>query len=328
VIYPWLEPTWERLQERRAQGRLPHGLLITGPAGIGKGELARSLAQALLCESPDARGMACGSCHGCRLFLAGNHPDYQQLAPEEEGKPIKVDQVRGLIEFMALSRQYERYKLAIIEPAEAMNVNAANSLLKTLEEPAAGTVLLLVTAQPSLLPPTIRSRCQRIDLRRPSPEAGLAWLREQSPQGDAEQLLAAAHHAPLLALAMDRDGLLETQSRYFDQLMDVLRGRESLTAMAEQWHKADPGAQLAWQIDWVDAMLRLLAAGQMELDAQKAQVLQRLAPIMGSQGLFDLRDQLIQYRRMASANLNTQLLLEDVIQAWAHTLDRGRRQST
>ncbi|HDP89615.1 MAG TPA: DNA polymerase III subunit delta' [Thioalkalivibrio sp.] len=327
MIYPWLQDQWQRLNERQQQDRLPHGLLVSGPAGLGKGALARAFAQALLCESPAPNGSACGQCHGCRLFLAGTHPDYQLLAPEEKGKQIKVDQVRELIEFMALSRQYERYKVAIIEPADAMNVNSANSLLKTLEEPAAGTLLLLVTAQPSLLPATIRSRCQRIDLRPPSPAVAMAWLESQSVAADPARLLKAAHHAPLLAVELSHEGALDTQAEYFAQLMDVLRGRESLPAVAEQWHKGDIAGQVAWQIEWVDAMLRFLAAGVLDSEPDKAQVLQRLAPIMGTRGLFDLREQLIQYRRMASANLNTQLLLETIFQAWANTLDAGRKQS-
>lgn len=328
MIYPWLEEHWRRLVERLQQGRLPHGLLLVGPAGLGKGELARALAQTMLCESPAANGIACGNCHGCRLFLAGTHPDYQSVAPEETGAQIKIDRIRDLIQFMALSCQYERYKVAVIDPADAMNVNAANSLLKTLEEPADQSVLVLVTAQPTILPATIRSRCQRIDIRAPRLDVAGEWLQNAGIEADrASTLLREANHAPLLALRLEEESVLEQQQQFFAQLMDVLRGRESLPAMAEKWKNGDIDGYLAWQIGWVDDMLRHLQADEIQADQEKAQVLTRLAPIMGVHGLFDLRDQLIQYRRMASGNLNAQLLLEDIFQSWGQTLDQGKRKT-
>jgi len=328
MTYPWLSEQWARLVERLRADRLPHGLMLAGPGGLGKGALAQALASSLLCETPNDDGTACGSCHGCRMFAAGTHPDYQHVTPEEPGAQIKVDQVRELIRFMALSRQYERYKVAIIEPAEAMNPNAANSLLKTLEEPASQSVLILVTSQPSVLPATIRSRCQRIDIRAPRSDAGLAWLADQGlGESDAAALLKQANQAPLLALQLAEEGALETQADFFGQFMDVLRGRGSAPAMAEKWRSGNLERMLAWQIEWVDEMTRFLATGEMTAAGETATVLSRLAPLMGTQGLFDLRDQLIQYRRMLTGNLNAQMMLEDILQAWSQTLDLGKRKT-
>ena len=328
MTHPWLNAHWTRLVDRLRADRLPHGLMLAGPGGLGKGALAQALASSLLCETPNDDGTACGNCHGCRMFAAGTHPDYQHVTPEEPGSQIKVDQVRELIRFMALSRQYERYKVAIIEPAEAMNPNAANSLLKTLEEPSAQSVLILVTSQPSVLPATIRSRCQRIDIRAPRPEEGLAWLAGQGlAESDAAALLKQANHAPLLALQLAEEGALEAQADFFTQFMDVLRGRGSAPALAEKWRNGNLERILAWQIEWVDAMIRFLETEDLSMTGEPATVLSRLAPLMGTQGLFDLRDQLIQYRRMLTGNLNAQMMLEDILQAWTHTLDQGKRKT-
>ena len=130
-----------------------------------------------------------------------------------------------------------------------------------------------------------------------------------------------------LAMQLAEEGALETRNEFFGQFMDVLRGRASAPALAEKWRNGNLEQLLGWQVAWVDEMLRLLTAGEMGVDGETATVLSRLAPLMGTQGLFDLRDQLIQYRRMLSGNLNTQMLLEDIFQAWAQTLDLGKRKT-
>src|SRR3569623_1075285 len=131
-LLPWQEETWARLLAARRAGRLPHALLLTGPQGKGKQRFAENRLTGMLCEAPGVDGCACGVCRGCQLRAAGNHPDYRQLTPPEEGKVIGVDQVRELIQYVALTPQYGRYKIALIHPADKLNIYAANSLLKTL----------------------------------------------------------------------------------------------------------------------------------------------------------------------------------------------------
>ncbi|MFO7642692.1 MAG: DNA polymerase III subunit delta', partial [Candidatus Competibacteraceae bacterium] len=159
---PWHEPLWRQFQQSRAAGRLPHALLLAGPAGLGKLAFAKRLARALLCETPDVEGDACGRCRSCRLFQAGSHPDYRMEQPVEEGKAIRIDPIRELCGFLGFTAQYGGYKIALLEPADRLNLNAANSLLKTLEEPPGDCLLLLVTAHPARLPATVRSRCQKV----------------------------------------------------------------------------------------------------------------------------------------------------------------------
>ena len=176
-MHPWNEAVFRSIAARAA--RLPHALLIHGMRGIGKLALAERVGQLLLCESSDETGRPCGACDGCRWFLAGNHPDFLRLEPEalaklpepSEDEPapakkttkpsteIKVDQIRAVAGFLALRSSRGRMRVALVHPAEDMNLSAANALLKGLEEPPAGAMFLLVSHRPSQLPPTVRSRC-------------------------------------------------------------------------------------------------------------------------------------------------------------------------
>lgn len=213
-VLPWHEESLRALVSRR--DRMPHALLVSGPAGVGKGLFARSLAQTLLCEAPKGQ-LACGECPACNWFSQGNHPDFREVIPEaDEESPegdvdsddareskakslvIKIGQVRAVSDFMTLSTHRAGFRVLILRPAEAMQAAAANALLKTLEEPPPATAIVLVSDQPSRLLPTIRSRCQTVILPAPPIASALAWLRAQSVESP-EEVLALAGGAPLLA---------------------------------------------------------------------------------------------------------------------------------
>jgi DNA polymerase-3 subunit delta' len=214
-MHPWNEPLLESVRKRLA--RLPHALLIHGVRGVGKLALAERIAQLLLCEQDDK---PCGSCVGCRWYLAGTHPDSRRIEPEalareappsdepaedapaKRGKPsieIKVDQIRGLEDFLNIGSHRGRLRVALVHPAEDMNEVSANALLKGLEEPPAGAVFLLVSHRPARLLPTIRSRCVSLPVGLPSEEDALAWLKAQKVE-NAARWLAYAGGAPLRAL--------------------------------------------------------------------------------------------------------------------------------
>ncbi len=215
-MHPWNEPILQSLSARA--GRLPHALLIHGMQGVGKLALAERVAQFILCEA--ATGVKpCGRCDGCRWFLAGNHPDFLRLEPEalaripepNEDEPapakkttkpsteIKVDQIRAVAGFLGLGSSRGRMRVALVHPAEDMNLSAANALLKGLEEPPAGAMFLLVSHRPSQLPPTIRSRCVAVPVPVPAHKVALEWLSGQGIKG-AERWLAYAGGAPVRAL--------------------------------------------------------------------------------------------------------------------------------
>lgn len=210
MIFPWQSDAWSQWQSRRSA--LPHALLLTGVEGIGKAHLARVFGQALLCAAPRPDGLPCGHCNACHWIGQGSHPDFRVVQPESaetppEGEPVKetkasrqirIEQVRALQSWVAVGAHQGGWRVGIVVPAEAMNVASANALLKTLEEPPARTLLILVAHDPARLLPTIRSRCQRILASRPDRSAALEWLRGRGSDA-SEATLALAGGAPLLA---------------------------------------------------------------------------------------------------------------------------------
>jgi DNA polymerase-3 subunit delta' len=248
-MHPWNEPLFESLKRRTE--RFPHALLIHGARGTGKLALAERVAQFLLCEDTTRR--PCGVCEGCRWFAAGSHPDFRRVEPEalapepvaepEEGevpakraKPsteIKVEQVRDLAGFLNLGSHRGRWRVALVHPAEDMNPNAANALLKGLEEPPTGAVFLLLSHRPAQLLPTIRSRCVALPVPIPPREAALKWLAPQVGQ-DAGRWLAYAGGAPLLAL--EYAAKAQILERLIEQPAPV-DDRDELDALAEALQK-------------------------------------------------------------------------------------------
>lgn len=230
---PWLAPILQSaLQQQRG-----HALLVHGPAGVGQFDLALALAQAWLCEAgegEDAPKRPCGVCSACRLVTSHNHPDLQVLLPpilrgplgwasatEGEGageggegkaskakpsKEIKVDPMREAIAFAQSSSARGRAKVVVVHPAERMNTIAANTLLKTLEEPPGMARFILCSGAPGSLLPTVRSRCQSLLLPLPEPIVAARWLAEQGVKG-SDTLLMAAGGQPLEALEWSRDGV-------------------------------------------------------------------------------------------------------------------------
>lgn len=211
----WLSAAW-RAWDRLA-GRLPHAVLIQAGEGYGAYEFAHGVAAALLCEQPRADRRACGNCAACGWFAQGNHPDYRAVMPdsltgdrqvegeeppkkEKRSEQIRVEQVRALADFLAIGTHRRGKRVILVHPAEAMNANTQNALLKSLEEPPAETVFLLVATNPDRLLATVRSRCLGFSLPLPDPSQVSRWLKDQGME-HPEAALARAGGAPMEALA-------------------------------------------------------------------------------------------------------------------------------
>lgn len=242
---PWQQSQWHRMRSLHRQGRIPHALLLQGPEGVGKRAFADAFAQGLLCIDPGGEGTACGECRTCRLLRAGTHPDLSWVEPEEEGKAIRIDQIREFTQREGLSSQDGGYKIWIIAPADAMNGPAANALLKTLEEPTPSTLILLLTSRPGALPATIRSRCQSLSFPTPPAAQALDWLLSQGDR-DWSTLLAVAAGAPFRAIALAEGERLELRGNVLERFFRLFSGQADPIALAEEWHKRDLPLVLHW----------------------------------------------------------------------------------
>jgi DNA polymerase-3 subunit delta' len=314
----WLHSQFEHYAQLRQQSRMPHALLVTGLPGVGKSAFADRLAALLVCED-SAGTVPCGRCSACHLFAAGTHPDLFRVTPEEDSSVIKIDQVRRLGEGLALSHHGAGYKVAVLEPAEALNINAANSLLKTLEEPADKTVLILVSAQPGRLPATIRSRCNRVRIEAPPEPEALKWLQAQYDGPQSEVFLRLAHGAPLRALELARDNALDERQKRFEALLGLREGRTDVIALAQAWAKDEDLKGLHWLRGWLMDLLRIRLTGDMGM-VHSIDLAERLAPLaqrLDSRVMFEQLDRLNRLLRQDNTSLNRQLMTEDVLLAWA-----------
>ncbi len=237
-IYPWQEKQKRRLLELQQQDRFPHALLLCGSEGIGLNQFAQTFAMQMLCLSKGTDPEnACGTCQSCQLFSAGSHPDVSIIEPEEEGKQIKIAQIRELIDYVTLKSFSGNSKIAIIEPADAMNRSTANALLKTLEEPPSQSLLFLLSHRPSNLPMTIRSRCQRIDFDAAYDQTASKWLNEQSVNSDlsAELLLRLSAGGPLKALNLVEEGQLQHRHALLEDLKLLSQKNAVPVQIAAHW---------------------------------------------------------------------------------------------
>ncbi|MCB1858945.1 MAG: DNA polymerase III subunit delta' [Gammaproteobacteria bacterium] len=317
-LLPWHSEIWERIQTSRRLDRLPHALLLTGAKGLGKRCFAEVLAGSLLCHSPQASGEPCGVCRDCHLFNAGTHPDFQVIEPEEPGKVIKIGAIRDYTNKVVLTAQGGGFKVVLVEPADAMNRSAANSLLKTLEEPVDRTLILLITSAPVRLPATVRSRCQHLKMKMPERTLAVNWLTQQI-MGDCnpQLLLDFACGAPLLALSLSSSDVLEVRIKLFEQFAAILNNELNPVVVASEWGKLDAAQVIGWYTGWLIDCLRLQADPNYQgiLNPDQRGRLHRIAETIESRHLFRLLDGAYQAAQgiRAGARLNQQMMMEELL---------------
>jgi len=253
-IAPWLDAAAQPIRAAFRADRMPHGLLIHEAPGAGGDWLATWIAQLVLCTQGERA--PCGECNACRRVAAGQHPDLLELRLQEESKQIRIEQVRELAQDLALTPHQGGYRVGVISPADALNRFAANALLKTLEEPPARTVLMLVATQPSRLPATILSRCQRIRISAPPRDQSLNWLeRSQGPQNWAA-VLDVMGESPLLAAKADAAAVVQIGAEVRQELEATLAGRTDPLVLAEKWARSELPLRLRCIENWITDRIR------------------------------------------------------------------------
>ena len=303
--------------QARNEQRLPHAILLTGHAGMGKLSFALAFVRSLLCLSAEA-GEACGSCQSCQLFASSTHPDLHLVAPEEAGKAIKVDQIREMAEKNSLTAHIASFKVHLIVDAEQMNVAASNSLLKTLEEPSPNSIIILITAQPELLSATIKSRCQQMHFSQPDPEQAEKWLKEQSVKADPDLLLAMAQGAPRAALLLDQQDIPALRDQIFNEFGKLVFGKNDPISVAQQWQNHDLKMLINWLTIWVIDMVRLKLNPDEPIltSADKQNGLQKIAAAFSVEQLIEMYQKQLQAGRLLNKQLNKHLLIESLLIPW------------
>lgn len=279
------------LWQAKLDNRLPHALLLVGPKGQHKINFAYQFSRALLCEQASQQGEPCDNCQACRLTQSRVHPNLFWVEPEKAGTPIKIDQIRHVTDFINQTSMQQGYRTVIIHPADHMNVQAANALLKSLEEPAPGVILMLVCDQVGRLPATILSRCHRLNFPAIDENERLQLLNEQAGRNDL-----------------------------FQALQQLTEGKADPISTAALLQHGDAGEIIEHFLSWVVDIMRLQLNGGEEGVINK-DYLPQLAQLKQSTQLkhnVTLMDHLQQLRVDIERGIhfNKQLLLESLFVKW------------
>lgn len=313
-LYPWQSQQWDYFVKLMQAGRMPHAVLIAGSTGIGKSAFAKYLSHYLLCQKNQQISHPCGSCKTCLLMKAGTHPDFSYVQSEKEEGPISVDNIRGLIEKLHLTLHFDGYKVAFIDAAERMNMNAFNALLKTLEEPPSDTVIILVSSAAPQLSATIRSRCHLLQMHTPDKESALKWLQTNNGQGDWERLLVLAKGAPLQALHLIDTDLSDQRIRLLKEFLGLAENSSQPLAAITGFDSISVIQMIEWLQGVILDIMRLKSAKEPitleNPDFYRA--LLALAPRLEVPLLLEFWDWLAGRKQIFDIGLNRRLFVEDI----------------
>jgi DNA polymerase III subunit delta' len=353
MILPWHQEIWSRLTENLE--RLPHSVLMAGPAGGGKRVLAEALAQFVLCEGETADRLACGKCPSCSWLAAGNHPDFRLLVPEGDAREdeaaaeglsepvaagkkrrasnqIVIDQVRALGDFVAIGTHRRGRRVVIVDPAEAMNTHTANALLKMLEEPTPSTLFLMISNAPAKLLPTIRSRCQVITFAKPDAQLARNWLAARQGEDDVDTLLSFVGGMPLAAAEFAVGGAKERRHQFVTALAAIDRGDPlEIAATWEGWltRKGDSdfvprlSTLVAWAQKWLFDVALCKLSGRVVFYPDAKADLERFARAGTACAFLACYNELSQMQLVAEHPVNARLFLEDMLMRCARTVSAG-----
>ena len=321
-VPPWLLPDWQALLARHDQGTMPHAVMLQGIQGIGKQAFAGHAANTLLCEvSGEA---ACGDCASCKLLAAGTHPDLRILEPLakevtvnkekvlKQEATIKVDAIRALSDWLRLTPHFNAYRIAIIRPAEAMTISAANALLKTLEEPARHCLLMLLVTDSGSLPATVRSRCQLFQLAVRDRSTTIDWLVTQQIQ-NPESALDLALGGPYSAVSAAAPEAMSQRERLLKVWINILQGRASVALSAKSISEIPTREILQCFSSLVADTVKLAFDPSSRIrNSDVREQLLSVVNCMSHDDWFTLYDQLLVLHRGDSASFKTLTVLEGI----------------
>ncbi len=306
---PWLHNVVKAAESSQAQGRAAHALMISGAVGTGKRSAAAWLA---------GRHLGIGSGESLPQFplTVPEHADLRWVTTPEDKHTIGIEQIRTLVSHLSLTSYAGGGKVAVIEPAEAMTHNAANSLLKTLEEPSGDSLLILIADRLGRLPATIFSRCQRLNVHVPKEQAGLAWLQNLHPGTSWGAVLKDSGFAPLAAL--DAHKRLDETAAMASELVAVAEGRAAPLPVAAKWAKHEPDFVFSWFSRQIQTcILRVSGCAPAGVSAiVDDSVLGRI----DRRNLFCYLDIINRLRGQPAGSFNVQLTLECLLIDWAGSL--------
>jgi DNA polymerase-3 subunit delta' len=335
MIYPWLERPFKQFVKRGWE--LPHGVLLTGPKGIGKLVFVSEIARFLLCPTTK-HGFGCMECQSCHLFKAGSHPDYHLLTNEwtaetndpalvtpgerylvqadgrerDRTKPkrvIGVNQARALTEELRSTPHYSAGKVIVIYPANALNLNAANALLKVLEEPTPNTQFLLVADALYALPATIRSRCSHFRLTKPAEDDALGWVQERLSldRAESKKLLDFADGSPLEACDLFEGDAWRTGTGLSADLAAIISGDAMPMAISKKWSQGDIRMTVRW------LQRQMLDGFRAGLTAHPVDTSRRLYDGLGREMCLSLYERMGLFLQWPSKAVDEVLFLDSII---------------
>ena len=337
--YVWQFNIWSQLSKAFLSNRMSHAYLVAGASGVGKQNFCFAFAAFLLCESKieadenvqqERMVRACGECSTCKLVKASSHPDLLQINTESTNSgsgQIKIDQIRQIVSFTEKTPQQGGYRVVILNSAQAMNANAANALLKRLEEPGEATVMFLLSPNVQGVLPTVRSRCQVLSLSLPPADISECWLSGQlgiDQKKIIPLLLHLAGGAPLTAMKLyqyKQDGTID---QLLQALIALSKGKQSVTEAALVWQTLESPIILLWFMRWIAAMIRFATTHQERYlpPIEITPMLKYVARKAGAIKLLDYYRWLLEQQKLLKAqiNLNTQLLIESILARWVNLI--------
>lgn len=312
-LLPWQRHAWQRLLARTPS--LPHGLMLTGGQGVGKRRFADRFVAWLLCQSRQG-DQACGYCQSCTWLHAGTHPALLRISREIDGKgkvskQIKIDQIRNLIPFV--QQTSADWRVVIIEPAECMNMAAANALLKTLEEPSERVLLVLIADQALQLPATIRSRVQQLALGRIDVAVAQAFVADEAQVAVAEAgvLLHLAGGAPLAAVELVRSAGYHACTDWLVDWLRVLEAPQTAPMLSAQWQKRLPLLEWLTMLQW---LVRDVMAHKLGLSVVLPLRYEPIVAYYDLAAVQQIYDQLLTQGLAQSQNVQAALVYDSLIQ--------------